>query len=97
LAISRFSGLLLLALSRSRGIGVGLLVLWRMRIRALDLNEALGADGLVTASSFVEIRGIVQKADWAFGRILIEINLNRLAVDKGILGKLQFPRGQICL
>jgi hypothetical protein len=87
----------LFAFGRSRGVGVGLLVLWRMRIWALDLNKALGADGLVTASSSVQIRRVEQEADRTFGPILVKINLNWLAVNKWILGKLQFPRSQICL
>jgi hypothetical protein len=87
----------LFAFSRSRSIGIRLLVLWGMRIRALDLNKALGADGLVTASSSVQIRRVEQEADRTFGPFLVKIDLNWLAVDKWILGKLQFPRSQICL
>lgn len=51
------------------------MVFWRMRIRSLNLYEALGADGLVTTSSLVQIRRVVEKADGALGSILIQKGL----------------------
>lgn len=68
-----------------------------VRVRALDLDEAFGADGLITATSPVQIGWIVQEADGAFAGILVQVNFDRLTVDKGILWKLKFSWGQVCL
>jgi hypothetical protein len=37
----------------------------------LDLDEAFRTDGLIAASSTVEVRRIVQEADGTFARILV--------------------------
>ena len=68
-----------------------------VRIRSLDLDEAFRADLLFTASSGVEIRGIVKEADRAFRCIFVEVNFNGLAIDKGVVRKLDFFRGHIGL
>ena len=41
-------------------------MLGRVWVRPLDLYEAFRADRLVAASSFVEVRWIIEKADRAF-------------------------------
>lgn len=48
-----------------------MLVLRRMRVRPLNLYEALRADGLVAAPSFVEVWWIVYKADRALRSIFV--------------------------
>lgn len=72
-------------------------MLRRVWIRALDLNETFGTDGLIAASSSVQVRGIVEEADGAFARILVQVNLDRLPIHKRIFGKLELSWGQICL
>jgi hypothetical protein len=53
-------------------------------IRALYLDEAFGADWLITAPGFVQIWWIVNEANWAFGRILVEVSLDGLPIYEGI-------------
>lgn len=67
-------------------------MLWRMRVRALDLNKAFGANGLIAASRSIQVRRIVQEADGTFRCIFIKICLDRLSVDKWVGRKLEFPR-----
>ena len=67
-------------------------MLRRMRLRALNLNKAFRANGLVAASRPVQVRRIVQEADGTFRCIFIKICLDRLSVDKWVGRKLEFPR-----
>ena len=61
-------------------------VLGKVRVGSLDLHKAFTAYRLVTAPGVVEVRGICQKTDGAFGSILVQIHLERLAVDEWIVG-----------
>lgn len=67
-------------------------MLWRMGLRALNLNKTLRANGLIAASRPIQVRRIVQEANGAFSRIFVKICLDRLSVDKWVGGKLEFPR-----
>ncbi len=69
------------SLRSRRRIRTWLLVLWRVGIRSLDLHKTFGADGLVAAAGCVQVRRIVQKADWTFGGVLVQEYLDRLPVD----------------
>jgi hypothetical protein len=60
-------------------------MLGKVRVCALDLYKAFTADGLITASRVVKIRGIRKEADRAFVSILVQKDLDRLAVNKGIV------------
>ena len=71
------------------------MMLWRVRIRPLDLDKALGTYWLIAASSLVEIRRVVEEADRTLGSILVEIGLDRLPIDVRIVGKLYLLRGQL--
>lgn len=66
-----------------------------MRVGSLDLDKAFAANRLVTASCTVEIRRIRQETNGAFFYSFVKINLERLAVDKGIMGKLNLLGGQV--
>lgn len=61
-----------------------------MRVRTLDLYKTFGADGLVTTACLVKVRGIVQKANGAFGCVFVEHGLKRRAVDTRIPWQLNF-------
>ena len=63
-----------------------------VRIGTFDLDETLGADGLVTTASLVQIGRIVNEANGALGRILIQECLDPLTVDVRIFLKLDFLR-----
>jgi hypothetical protein len=65
-------------------------MLWRMRVRSLDLYETLRAYSLVAAPSLVQIWRVVKKANWALSRVLIQENLDCLAVYVWVLGQLYF-------
>lgn len=62
------------------------MMLGQMRVGSLDLHKAFTADGLVAASRAVEVRRIGEKADGALGCVLVEEDLEWLAVDKRIVG-----------
>lgn len=61
-------------------------VLRWMGIRAFYLNETFGADRLIATPGFVQVRRIVNEANWAFCRILVEISLDGLSVYKRVFG-----------
>lgn len=71
-------------LGRVSGLAVGV-VLGKVRICAFDLYKAFTADRLITASCVVKIRGIRKEADGTVVRILVQEDLDRLAVNKGIV------------
>lgn len=71
-------------LSRVSGLAVGVM-LGKMRVCALDLYKAFTADRLITASRVVKIRGVRKEADGTVVSILIQKDLERLAVNKGIV------------
>jgi hypothetical protein len=54
---------------------------WWVGVGPLDLNETLRAYRLVAASSFVEVRRIIKKANRAFRSIFVEKRFHRLPVD----------------
>ena len=54
---------------------------WQMGIRPLYLDEALGANWLIAATSLVQVRWIINKADGAFFRAFIQKHLEGLTVD----------------
>jgi len=56
-------------------------VLRQVWIGPFDLHEALRADFLVTTACFVEVRWIVEEADWAFDCMLVQNRFYRPAVD----------------
>ena len=60
------------------------MMLWYMRIGTLDLDETFAANRLITAPGFVQVAWIVQAADGAFTRILVEICLEGLSVHQRI-------------
>lgn len=66
------------------------MVLRGMRIRPFNLYKALGTDWLIATPGFVEVRRIVEEADRTLGCVLVQENLKSLAVDIGVLGKLNF-------
>ena len=70
---------------------MGLSMLWGVRVRALDLHEAFGANGLITASGVVQVWRIVEETDRTFACVFVQIDFDGLPVDKWVLGKLQFP------
>ena len=72
-----------------------IMVLGRMGIWPLDLNEALRADGLVAATCLIEIGRIVEEANRAFGRVFVQKGFNTLAVDIGVFGELYLLRRHI--
>lgn len=53
----------------------------RMRIRSLDLYEALRAYGLIATSCLIEIWRIIEEANWAFQNVFVQIGLDRLAIN----------------
>lgn len=68
------------------GLGVVFaMVLREVRLGALDLHEAFAADGLVAAPGVVEEGRVVEEADGALGGVLVEGDLERLAIDAGVL------------
>jgi hypothetical protein len=62
------------------------MMLGEMGIRALDLNKAFATDRLVTTSGVVQVRRVCQETDRTLISILVQENLERLTVDKGIVG-----------
>jgi hypothetical protein len=48
-------------------------MLGRMRVWPLDLYEAFGTDGLITAPGLVEVGRIIEEADGTFGSILVQV------------------------
>ena len=62
-----------------------MLVLWWMRVRSLDLHEALGTNGLVATTSFVEVRRVVKETDWTLRRLAIEISFDWQARDVRVM------------
>ena len=73
------------------------MVLWRMRIWSLDLDEALRAYGLIATTCLVQMWWVVHEADGALGSVLVQESLYPLAVDMGIFGKLHLLWGHIRL
>lgn len=71
-------------------VGIGILLIsvpfGIVRVGSLDLHKAFAADGLVTATGVIEVRRIVEETNGTFGCILVEVYLERLAIDKGIVG-----------
>lgn len=67
-------------------------MLWRMRLRALNLNKAFRANRLIAASRPIQVRRVVQETDGTFPCIFVEICLDRLSIDKWVWSKLEFPR-----
>lgn len=65
--------------------------LGKMRVRSLDLHEALTANLLVAASGSVQIWRVVQEANRAFCAFFVKENLHRLSVHKRVSGKVDFP------
>jgi hypothetical protein len=65
-------------------IALIIVMLRRVRIRTLDLYEALGADRLVTAASLVEVWRVVHEADRTLCSVLVQNSLKRRAVDSRI-------------
>jgi hypothetical protein len=62
------------------------MMLGKMGISALDLNKAFTADGLIATSGAVQVRRVCQETDRTLISILIQENLERLAIDEGIVG-----------
>lgn len=71
------------------------MTLWVVRIRSFNLHETLAADRLVTASRVVEVRRVSKEANRAFGCILVQVNLERLAVNKWVIGQVDLARGDV--
>jgi hypothetical protein len=61
-----------------------LLMFRRVRVGSFYLYKTFRADWLLATSSGVKVGRIVEKADGAFGRILVKIDLDGLAVDEWI-------------
>lgn len=73
---------------RRRSVRVArVVVLGRMGIGPLDLDEALGADGLIAASSHVQVRRVVEKADRTLAGVFVEESFEPLAIHVGVLGQ----------
>jgi hypothetical protein len=68
-------------------------MLRRVRIRTLDLYEALGTDRLITAASFVEVWRIVHEADGTLCSIFVQDSLERRAIDSWISWQTDLLRG----
>lgn len=66
-----------------------------VRIGALDLDKTLAADGLVTATSMVEIRGICEEADGALDGVLVQKYFDRLAIHERVMGELNLARHEL--
>jgi hypothetical protein len=64
-------------------------------VRPLDLHETFAADGLVAASSVVEVGRVVQEANWALATFLVQKHLKRLSINEGVVGKLDFSWGKL--
>jgi hypothetical protein len=71
------------------------MVLGKMRVGPLDLDEAFAADWLITTPCMVEIRGICQETNGAFSGIFVKIDLEGLAVDEWIMGKIDLLGSQV--
>jgi hypothetical protein len=71
-------------------VGVSSFAVWmmfgEMGISALDLNKAFAANGLITTSGVIQVRRVCQETDRTLISILVQEDLERLAVDKGIVG-----------
>jgi len=74
-----------------------IMVFWWMRIRSLDLHEAFGADRLVTTSRLVQVRRIIEEADWTLRSIFVDVRFQQLAMYIRVLWKLQFLRTHFLL
>jgi hypothetical protein len=70
-------------------------VFGKMRVCSLDLYKAFTANRLITASCMVKVRRIHQETNGALFYSFVKINLERLAVDKGIVGKLNLLGAQV--
>ena len=70
------------------GIG-GIVVVRKMWVRAFKLHEAFGADLLVAAAGAVEVGGVVEEADWAFGGVGVKGCFEGAGVDEagGVVGE----------
>jgi hypothetical protein len=68
----------------------------QMRIGTLDLYETFAADGLIAATRLVEVGRVREEANGTFGRVLVEKNLERLAIDEWILRTVHLLGCQIC-
>lgn len=66
---------------------VRVVVLGRVGIGPLDLDEAFGADGLVATPSHVQVGRVVKKADRALGGVFVQECFEPLAVDEGVFGQ----------
>jgi hypothetical protein len=66
------------------------MVLRRMRVRSFDLYKTFRANGLVAATSFVQVGRITEEANGALGRVLVEKDLDPLAINVRIFGQLHF-------
>src|SRR4051812_19757431 len=74
-------------------VGVVLVMpLGEMRVRPLDLNEALAADGLITTPCVIQIRGVGQEADRAFRRVLIQEYFKGLPIHKWVVREVDLSR-----
>lgn len=64
-----------------------------MGVRSLDLDETLRTDGLITATSSVQERRVVSKADGAILSLFVKVDFDALAVDISIRGQFEFLSG----
>ena len=54
----------------------------RMWVRPFDLNETLGTDGLIAASSPVQVGWIIEKTDRTLGSIFVHQRFDGPAVHQ---------------
>ena len=74
------------------------MVLWEVRITALDLHKALAADRLVAAPCLVQIWGVDKEANRTFhALVFIESNLKGLAINERVFAETNFVRRDVSL
>lgn len=66
-----------------------------MRVGPFNLYKAFATNRLIAASSVVQVRRIVQEADWALAALFINEDLQRLPVDEGVVRQIDFTWSQV--
>lgn len=66
-----------------------------MRVGSFDLHKAFTADRLVATPSVIEIGRIIKEANGAFASLLVNENLERLAVDEWVVGQVHLSWSKV--
>lgn len=68
---------------------------WKMGVGSLNLHKTFTTDRLIAASSMIQVGRVIEEANGAFAALLVDEDLERRPVDKGVVRQVDLTWSQV--